>query len=133
MNKYSYCCAELKKFDYFSIKELGIDISLPLPRSFVKDGKTWVKVLETISIYENEQTSEEIQVNSLEYYSQIGSYPEKEIFIDNKKYLWKRCIGGIPSFADLSDTLRRNHDTGYKTKFTKPPLEADKNFGYGLT
>ena len=136
---YDYGCTEKEgdKFPVksFSLSDLGITINDPIPETFSKEGKTWKKLRNTTSIFVRENNPEKkILVNSLEYFESMGELPLKEVWADNKKYLFDRVIDGIPSFADFTDTFRRMHDDSYHVKFTKPPLECESpTWGYGLT
>lgn len=139
MLRYDYGCTEKEgeKFPVkdFSLSELGITVNDPIPDSITIDGKVWKKLRNTTALFFREnKPSKQILVNSLEYFSAMGELPLKEVWVDNKKYLFDRVVDGIPNFADFTDTFRRMHDDSYHVKFTKPPLECESStWGYGLT
>ena len=119
----------------FSLSDLGITVNDPIPDVFEYEGKTWKKLRNTTALFVKENDPEKkIAVNSLEYFIEMGELPLKEVWVDNKKYLFERVIDGVPNFADFSDTFRQMHDDKYHVKFTKPPLECESStWGYGLT
>lgn len=139
MIEFFYGCSE-KKENVFPIKKFSLKEITSLvgegsiPETIVIEGKNWVRILDVCSLfYKESDPTIAVAVKNLEYFSEMGELPLKEVWINGEKFLFSQVIEGIPQIADFSDVIRRVHDDSYKVKFTKPPLECEKGWGYGIT
>ena len=127
---YDYICE--KDYQQFSLKDLGITSSDPIPKEFIKDGKMYHRVHDRTALFVAEDGDQQY-VNSIEYELEMGEPLGDVVYINDVPYKYGNTVLGIPYVADLDDTMARLHDTKRKVNFTKPPLQAEKSFGYGLT
>jgi hypothetical protein len=124
---WDYKNVKLKRFiqKTFSIKD-------DVPDTIKEEGRVWVKTRRIESLYKSLKTGERKVIDSDLYEFEYGKPPEQTIVIDGEEWRWERNISGFATIADLNGVLKRSHNMGFETKFTRPPLEND-GMGYGLT
>lgn len=130
MLMYDFICG--KEHKQFSLKDLGLTTNDPIPKEFTKDGKVYHRVKDITALFVSEAGDQQY-VNSIEYELEMGEPLGDTVYINGVPYKYESTVLGIPYVADLNDTMARLHDTKKRVNFTKPPLQADKSFGYGLT
>ena len=130
MLTYDYICG--KEHKQFALKDLGITTNDPIPKEFTKDGKVYRRVKDITALFVSEDGDQQY-VNSIDYELKMGEPLGNSVYINGMEYKYKQTIQGIPYVADLSDTMERLHSSKRQINFTKPPLQAEKSFGYGLT
>jgi hypothetical protein len=124
---WDYKNVKIKRFiqKTFSIKD-------DVPDTIREEGYVWVKTRRIESLYKNLKTGAHKVIDNDLYEFEYGKPPEQTIVTDGGEWRWERNISGFAMIADLNGVLKGSHNTGFETKFTKPPLEND-GMGYGLT